>query len=315
MLCRLVKLKQRPRPADESDMLESTSVTPIVGQCLESSFFMPPLTVQQTLPATMQQKDVSRLRKQVFSKEWPLDEEIVATVSSVPSHQFLHNPAGQNAYIYLSQFVKALASEQLQKPFHQISVLDWGCGKGHISKIMRDLHPQRIESCDLFTSKQDSAFGQETPILERFGIQPKPLEHDYIIPYEDESFDVVLSFGVLEHVQNDDASLGEIRRILKPGGLFFCFYLPTRFSWTQMICRRMGDHYHDRLYTRGSINKLLRKHQMELLDIWYRQVLPKNTVRYPNFRLFERLDQRVTEHSPLRYIATNIEIAARKPIS
>jgi len=52
---------------------------------------------------------------------------------------------------------------------------------------------------------------------------------------------------------------------------------------------------------------------LELLDTWYRQLLPKNSVRYPNFRLFERLDQFTTEHTPLRYFATNIEFVSAKP--
>jgi hypothetical protein len=52
---------------------------------------------------------------------------------------------------------------------------------------------------------------------------------------------------------------------------------------------------------------------LELLDVWYRQLLPKNTVRYPFFRMFERVDQLVTEHTPLRVFATNIEFVSAKP--
>ena len=52
---------------------------------------------------------------------------------------------------------------------------------------------------------------------------------------------------------------------------------------------------------------------LNLVDFWYRQVLPKNTIAYPNFRLFERLDQCVTEYTPLRYFATNIEFVSVKP--
>ncbi|HEX7158874.1 MAG TPA: class I SAM-dependent methyltransferase [Edaphobacter sp.] len=263
----------------------------------------------------MQKNDVKRLRKQIFSQEWPLDAEITAIAGDLPSHEFLHNPSGQYAYIYLSQFIKALASQQLQKGFDQLSVLDWGCGKGHVSKIIRDLGPQSIDSCDILSEKNDSTFGQETPIIQRCGITVRPLEHQYKLPYDDASFHIVLSFGVLEHVQDDNASLDEIQRILKPGGLFFCFFLPTRLSWTQMLVRNQGDHYHDRLYTRDSVNQLLKHNRMDALDIWYRQIFPKNRVHYPNFRLFEELDQKITEYTPLRYFATNIEFVARKHLA
>ena len=40
----------------------------------------------------------------------------------------------------------------------------------------------------------------------------------YRLPYEDETFDVVISTQVLEHAQNKDTCLREIRRVLKPGG-------------------------------------------------------------------------------------------------
>jgi SAM-dependent methyltransferase len=44
------------------------------------------------------------------------------------------------------------------------------------------------------------------------------------LPYPDETFDVVLSNEVIEHVQDDRAAVAEMARVLKPGGrvLIFC---------------------------------------------------------------------------------------------
>lgn len=159
----------------------------------------------------------------------------------------------------------------------------------------------------------DSAFGQDVPLIKEFGIQVTPLEHEYILPYGSSTFDVLLSVGVLEHVPNDQASLAEITRVLRPGGLFFCFFLPTRLSWTQQICRWRGEDYHDRLYTEGRVAGLLKGAGLNLLDIWYRQLFPKNSVHYPDFRLFEQIDQFITENTNLRYFATNIEFVSVKP--
>jgi SAM-dependent methyltransferase len=170
-----------------------------------------------------------------------------------------------------------------------------------------------VESCDPVTDKDDSAFGQETPIIEAFDIRVKPLEHEYVLPYEDETFDVVLSVGVLEHVPYDRASLLEIKRVLKPGGLFFCFFLPTDLAWTQKVAHLRGNFYHDRFYNKALVKEMVSTAGLELLDVWYRQLLPKNTVRYPFFRMFERVDQLVTEHTPLRVFATNIEFVSAKP--
>jgi SAM-dependent methyltransferase len=258
---------------------------------------------------------VRLLRAEIFSRHWPLDEEIRVTAATLSSHRFLVNPSSQNVQIYLTQFVQALSEQHFGCAFNNLSVLDWGCGKGHISKLIRDLGPNTLDSCDILSNKDDSAFGQEVPIIKRFGIQVKPLEHDYLLPYDDAAFDILLSVGVLEHVPNDRASLAEITRVLKPGGLFFCFFLPTKLSWTQLISRRLGNEYHDRLYTEDRVKELLGSVGLDLLDLWYRQLLPKNTVTYPNFRLFEKMDQLVTENTPLRFFATNVEFVSAKPQS
>jgi SAM-dependent methyltransferase len=256
---------------------------------------------------------VRALRAKVFANHWPLDPEITATSATLPSHSFLKNPSGQYLYVYLTRFVKAFSEHHFKRSFSDLSVLDWGCGKGHVSKLLTDLHPKQLDSCDILSERDDSAFGQETPILEKFNIQVKSLEHEYILPYEDATFDVLISVGVLEHVPNERASLAEITRVLKPGGLFFCFVLPTTLSWTQKLAHWRGNFYHDRFYNEQVIDELLRSTGLKPLDVWYRQLFPKNSVHYPNFRLFETIDQILTENTPLRYFATNIEFVSVKP--
>jgi 2-polyprenyl-3-methyl-5-hydroxy-6-metoxy-1,4-benzoquinol methylase len=253
-----------------------------------------------------------RLRRKVFSQNWALDEEIREVAAGYPTHQFLVNPAALYTSVYLTRYVKAFSEEHFGCSFSEISVLDWGCGKGHISKLISDLGPKQLASCDILSDRADSSFGQDAPIIDRFGIQVTPLQHEYILPYDSESVHVLLSVGVLEHVSNERASLAEISRVLKPRGVFFCFFLPARLSWTQQISRWRGDNYHDRLYTKKRVRRMLQSTGMEVLDIWYRQMLPKNSVRYPNFRLFERMDQYLTERTLLRYFATNLEFVSTR---
>ena len=42
------------------------------------------------------------------------------------------------------------------------------------------------------------------------------------IPYEDDTFDVVIANMMLYHVPNLDKGLSEVRRVLKPDGVFYC---------------------------------------------------------------------------------------------
>jgi SAM-dependent methyltransferase len=205
-----------------------------------------------------------------------------------------------------------MSEHVLEHPFGALSVLDWGCGKGHVSKLLRDLGPGSLRSCDLASDEEDSAFGQDTPLIREFNIPVTPLDHEYKLPYPDATFDVVLSVGVLEHVANDLASLAEIGRVLRPRGMFFCFNLPTSLSWTQKLSHMRGNLYHDRLYDERHIREMLSLVEFDLLDLWYRQMLPKNSVHYPMFRLWERIDQLITFYSPLRVFATSIEFVASR---
>jgi len=41
------------------------------------------------------------------------------------------------------------------------------------------------------------------------------------LPFEDEEFDVVLGLGVFGYIEDVDRALAEIRRVLRPGGMFF----------------------------------------------------------------------------------------------
>lgn len=50
------------------------------------------------------------------------------------------------------------------------------------------------------------------------------------IPFQDNFFDVVFAFEVFEHFANPQHALEEIRRVLKPGGIFICSF-PSTFTY------------------------------------------------------------------------------------
>ncbi|TSD05232.1 MAG: Methyltransferase type 11 [Parcubacteria group bacterium Athens0714_12] len=241
----------------------------------------------------------------------PLNSKLLEIADNVDSHFFLKNPAGQNIFIYLIEYVKNFSEYWFDKNLGQLKILDWGCGKGQVSFLLKENGAKAV-SCDIKIETDDSSFGQETPIIKKAGIEVIPLKHEYVLPFQREEFDVVLSFGVLEHTSNDLESLKEINRILKPSGLFFCFNLPYFLSWTQRLSHLLGNFYHHRLYSKKLTKNLLNKSGFNLIDIWRRQLFPKNTVKYPEYHLFESLDQFLTNYTFLKYFATNIEFVAEK---
>jgi len=195
------------------------------------------------------------LREKYFSKYYPYDDELAKIVDikqtsqlkkKEESHEFLKKPMWQNMYIYLVEYLLAFSQKWFDS--NNFTILDWGCGKCQVSYLLKKRNVI-ITSCDIETKRGDSAFGQYTPIADFTNIDIIPLKHEYFLPFTDKTFDVVLSFGVLEHVPNERQSLIELNRILKPNGLFFCFWLPYKYSWKQKREQLKGSHYHDRLYT------------------------------------------------------------------
>ena len=265
--------------------------------------------------------NAQKIRLEYFKKYFPYDEELANIVGikqtselkkREQSHDLVKKPMQQNMHIYLVEYLMAFSKKWFAK--NNITVLDWGCGKCQVSYLLKKRGVE-VYSCDVYTTKHvDSAFGQYTPIADFAKINVIPLEHDYILPFKNESFDVVLSFGVLEHVPNDKKSLMEINRILKQDGLFFCFWLPYKYSWRQNLERLQGNLYHDRLYNISKIKKLLNETGYNLIDYWYRDLLPfrGRLLGEKNFRTMENIDNWLCRNTILKHFASNIEFVAKK---
>ncbi len=56
------------------------------------------------------------------------------------------------------------------------------------------------------------------------------LPHD--IPYEDESYDLICAFDVLEHVQDDRMAVKALAEKLKPGGIMLCTAPANQWMWS-----------------------------------------------------------------------------------
>jgi SAM-dependent methyltransferase len=262
--------------------------------------------------------NAQKIRLEYFKKYFPYDEELANIVGTKQtseikkreqSHDLVKKPMWQNMHIYLVEYLTAFSQKWFGK--NNFTVLDWGCGKCQVSYFLKKRGVE-VYSCDVYTTEHaDSAFGQYTPIADFAKINVIPLKHDYILPFENESFDVVLSFGVLEHVPDDIKSLMEINRILKRDGLFFCFWLPYKYSWKQKREYLKGSHYHDRLYDKNKVNAMLKESKFDLLDYWYRDLFPKR-FRVSFYRRIENLDNWMCRNTIFKYFASNIEFVAKR---
>lgn len=244
--------------------------------------------------------DKTMLRK--MSEGIKLDDYLCEVAATTEGHEFL-GAATQGIYLRQIRFFKCWCDTNLQLQSRPI-VLDWGAGKGHISYLLSK-QGFEVVSCDILSEAEDSSFGQLTPIIDRNKINVLPLKHSSKLPFQDASFDAVVSFGVLEHVEDDIASLFEIRRILKPGGVFYFCFLPYKFSWTQKISHLRGNFYHDRLYSKKTVHHLAQLSSFSVEGVWHGQLFPKNSFSHNN--LIEKFDRFICSYTPLRYFATNLE--------
>ncbi len=92
-------------------------------------------------------------------------------------------------------------------------ILDLGCGNGERVRILRE-HGFASFGCDIAFKD-----GPHTEELAADGILRKIELTPYRLPFDDASLDFVFSEQVLEHVQNYDETLAELRRVLRPGGI------------------------------------------------------------------------------------------------
>jgi len=94
-------------------------------------------------------------------------------------------------------------------PCNQIQVLDFGCGKGDLVLAFLSMGFDAY-GCDLVEE-----WPTDAKALHRFH---KINYSQYRLPYNDNSFDFVVSTSVLEHVRNKKQVFQEIHRVLKRGG-------------------------------------------------------------------------------------------------
>jgi SAM-dependent methyltransferase len=92
------------------------------------------------------------------------------------------------------------------------SILEIGCGTGAFAGRLQSEHPTAI----LVAVDQSARMVELT--RER-GVDARVADA-MDLPFEDASFDAVVAMWMLYHVPDLDVALAEVRRVLRPGGLF-----------------------------------------------------------------------------------------------
>ncbi|VVB75908.1 Ubiquinone biosynthesis O-methyltransferase [Candidatus Tiddalikarchaeum anstoanum] len=172
-------------------------------------------------------------------------------------------------------------------------ILDLGCGTGIYAKILAK-KGAKVEGIDISEKEIDIA-RIENP---KISFQVGSVE---VLPYKNNSFDIVLSALVLEYLKNWTKVLSEVRRVLVKGG-YFIFSLHNPVSACIKIKNnkvRVYDYFNvSKIETKwpkslksvkmvwynktiGSIVKLLVKNGFILVDYDDARPLPKAKTLFP----------------------------------
>jgi SAM-dependent methyltransferase len=116
------------------------------------------------------------------------------------------------------------------------SILDYGCGRGEWSDSLREGFPAaRITGIDISPTAirmaRDGRPGQDFQSFD--GVRA---------PFEDGAFDLLYSYHVLEHVLDINAVVGDMSRLVRPGG-WLCIIFPcgNPGSFEANLAARVAD--------------------------------------------------------------------------
>lgn len=113
-------------------------------------------------------------------------------------------------------------------------ILDFGAGRGNVEAMNFRGKVLHVAGVDVEPAVLANPYRDDAAVL---------TPPEYRIPFPESSFDVVFADNVLEHLENPELVLGEIGRVLKPGGAFLG-KTPGKWHYMPIIARATPTSFH-----------------------------------------------------------------------
>lgn len=140
------------------------------------------------------------------------------------------------------------------------NLLEIGCGRGEILKSFKNFGLE-VEGVDLSTEARE--FNKDIKV------QVLDMEND-ILPYSSNSFDIIFSKSVLEHLSNPDRYMKEAFRVLKPKGILLTL-VP---DWESNYKIYFDDYTHKTPFSKLSLEHILKINDFKEVNVYKFRQLP-----------------------------------------
>ncbi len=143
----------------------------------------------------------------------------------------------------LEAYIKELGQKNLK-------ILDAGTGTGANSKWLSNYgnvtSMEFDEDCISYSKNKNGLDYVQGSLLE--------------LPFQNESFDLVCAFDVIEHIENHELAVAEMKRVCKSGGRIFITVPAFQHLWSE----HDEINHHFRRYTKENLNKLFENSNGEI---------------------------------------------------
>lgn len=129
-------------------------------------------------------------------------------------------------------------------------IIDFGAGTGLLARLLEMRIKKRVQCLEP---------------AENMKVHLPSDTLDSLDELSNESTDFIYSSNVLEHIEDDASIVGEMARVLRPGGRVF-LYLPAFLCLFSSLDRKVG---HYRRYDKAMLRRLFPKEKWKILSLRY----------------------------------------------
>ena len=145
----------------------------------------------------------------------------------------LDRPKTQVEFFYLmyNRYIENIIRNHFNN-LNGVKLLEVGCGRATSSIYQAKKLGISITPTDYSEAALDGA----NKNIKKYGVSALPQLADiYALPFSDNSFDVVISLGVMEHIAKAKLAYQEMFRVLKPGGIVISMNVPEHKNIQKIV--------------------------------------------------------------------------------